>query len=190
MWLWQLYNVVLEQHQDEYAAEKTHRYGLSSANQHIEGWWSFLKCSNSSWWLSFFKDMSESGLLNLGDTFHLECLWFCFTKVIQADLEKVTYHWKNHHIRHSRHDSLRDARCLVLFTCVFRSYCLSHTCNSSSSRWNGPVLWTSTTYRIICRIFWISYGKQDCPTNVKEALICSNILFTNNNLDPMLNIMN
>ena len=73
-------------HHDEYAAEKAHRYGSSPANQRIEGWWSFLKRSNSSWWISFFKDMSESGLLNLVDTFHLKCLWFCFAKVIQDDL--------------------------------------------------------------------------------------------------------
>lgn len=78
--------------QDEYAAEKADRYGSSPANQWIEGWWSFLKNSNSSWWISFFKDMSESGLLNLGDTFHLECLWFSFAKVIQAELDKVEDH--------------------------------------------------------------------------------------------------
>ena len=36
-------------HQDEYAAEKAHRCGSSPANQQIEGWWSFLKRSNSSW---------------------------------------------------------------------------------------------------------------------------------------------
>ena len=79
---------------------------MSPANQRIEGWWSFLKRSNSSWWISFFKDMSESGLLSLGDTFHLECLWFCFAKVIQADLDKVTNHWNKYHIRHSRHDTI------------------------------------------------------------------------------------
>ena len=44
--------------------------------------------------------MSESGLLNLGDSFHLECLWFCFAKVIQADLDKVKDHCNSHHIRH------------------------------------------------------------------------------------------
>ena len=49
--------------------------------------------------------MSESGLLNLGDSFHLECLWFCFAKVIQADLDKVKDHW-NSHSRHSRHDTV------------------------------------------------------------------------------------
>ena len=52
--------------------------------------------------------MSDSGLLNLGDTFHLECLWFCFAKVNQADLDKVKNRWNNHHIRHSRHDTVSE----------------------------------------------------------------------------------
>lgn len=93
-------------HTDEFAAEKAHRFGTSPANQRIEGWWSFLQRNRSSWWISFFKDMSESGVLNLGDTFHMECLWFCFMKVIQADLDKVKDHWNSHYIRKSRHDTV------------------------------------------------------------------------------------
>ena len=92
---------------------------MSLANQWIEGWWSFLKRSNSSWWISFFKDMSESGLLSLGDTFHLECLWFCFAKVIQADLDKVTNHWNNHHIKHSRHDTVSGMPDVLFFLLVY-----------------------------------------------------------------------
>ena len=93
-------------HQDEFAGDKAHRFGSSPANQRIEGWWSFLKRNRSSWWMAFFKDMSESGLLNLGDTFHISCLWFCFAKVIQADLDKVKDHWNSHYIRKSRHDTI------------------------------------------------------------------------------------
>lgn len=93
-------------HTDEFAAEKAHRFGPSPANQRIKGWWSFLQRNRSSWWISFFKDMSESGVLNLGDTFHMECLWFCFKKVIQADLDKVKDHWNSHYIRKSRHDTV------------------------------------------------------------------------------------
>ena len=102
-------------HQDEYAAEKAHRYGSSPANKRIEGWWSFLKSSNSSWWISFFKDMSKYGLLNLGDTFYLECLWFCFAKVVQADLHKVKGHWKSHHIRPSMHDTVSGVPDVLFF---------------------------------------------------------------------------
>ena len=36
-------------HQDEFAGDKAHRYGSSPTNQRIEGWWSFLKRSRSSY---------------------------------------------------------------------------------------------------------------------------------------------
>lgn len=93
-------------HHDEFSGEKAHRYGSSPSNQRIEGWWSFFKRNRSSWWISFFKDMSECGLLNMGDPFHMECLWFCFAEVIQADLDKVKDHWNSHYIRKSRHDTV------------------------------------------------------------------------------------
>jgi hypothetical protein len=62
-----------------------------------------------------FKDMSESGLLNLGDTFHMHCLWFCFAKVIQADLDKVTDNWNRHYIRKSRHDTISGVPDILLY---------------------------------------------------------------------------
>ena len=34
----------------------------------------------------------------------MECLWFCFSKVIQNELDKVRDHWNSHCIRRSRHD--------------------------------------------------------------------------------------
>lgn len=93
-------------HQDQFAGDKAHRYGSSPSNQRIEGWWSFLKRSRSAWWISFFKDMSESGVLDLGDPFHMESLWFCFAKVIQVELDKVKDHWNSHYIRKSKHDTV------------------------------------------------------------------------------------
>ena len=40
-----------------------------------------------------------------GNAFHIECLWFCFNKVIQQDLDFVKLHWNTHHILPSRHDT-------------------------------------------------------------------------------------
>ena len=63
---------------DEFAGEKAHRYGTSPSNQRIECWWSFLRRGRSSWWIHLFKDMVDSGLLDLGSKLHTECLWFCY----------------------------------------------------------------------------------------------------------------
>lgn len=36
----------------------------------------------------------------------MECLWHCFTPVIQKDLDIVTEHWNSHRIRKSRHNTV------------------------------------------------------------------------------------
>ena len=91
---------------DPYAGPKSHVYGSSHANQRIEGWWSFLRRHRTSWWIDFFKDMVASNVLVLGNNFHIQCLWFCFSHLIQADLDKVQEQWNSHYIRRSRHDTL------------------------------------------------------------------------------------
>ena len=91
---------------DEFAAEKAHQYGSSLSNQGIEGWWSSFAQSRANWWINFFKHMCESRVLELGNVFHMECLWFCFSKVIQNELDKVRDHWNSHYIRRSRHNTV------------------------------------------------------------------------------------
>lgn len=91
---------------DEFAAEKAHQYGSSPSNQRIEGWWSSFAQSRANWWINFFKHMCESRVLELGNVFHMEFLWFCFSKVIQNELDKVRDHWNSHYIRRSRHNTV------------------------------------------------------------------------------------
>lgn len=87
---------------DEFSGENAHKYGSSPANQRIEGWWSFFRRGRAGWWIDFFKDMAESGVLDIGNTLHMECLWFCFESVLQDELDKVKDHWNSHRIRPSR----------------------------------------------------------------------------------------
>ena len=47
--------------------------------------------------MDFFKDMVESNILNLGNDLHMECLWFCFAHLIQADLDRVKEQWNSHY---------------------------------------------------------------------------------------------
>ena len=91
---------------DEFAGKKAHQYGSSPSNQFIEGWWSFFRRNNSSWWINLFKDMCESGVLELGNNFHIQCLWFCYSKLFQNELDKVMDQWNSHYIRRSRHDTV------------------------------------------------------------------------------------
>ncbi len=78
-----------------------HSYGKSTANQRIEGWWSYYRRNRSTWWINFFKDLVETGEFCPANEVQSECLWFCFSAVLQADLDFVKDHWNTHTIRAS-----------------------------------------------------------------------------------------
>ena len=43
--------------------------------------------------------MVDGGSFDLSDKLHCECLWFCFSKRIQNELDQVREHWNSHYIR-------------------------------------------------------------------------------------------
>lgn len=101
---------------DELAGVKSHRYCSSPANQRIEGRWSFFRRNR---WINLFKDMVDYGLFGVGNAFHMEYLWFCFSKVLQDDLNKVKDHWNSQKI--SKSLCSWDTRCYVLSTRISRT---------------------------------------------------------------------
>ena len=100
---------------DIFSGEKSHIYGSSHSNQRIEAWWSFLRCNCSGYWIDFFKDLVEETTLQLGNTLHMECLWFCFSSLLQLDLDKVKDHWNSHYIRKSRYDTVSGLPDILYF---------------------------------------------------------------------------
>lgn len=48
----------------------------------------------------------HQGIFNPGNQLEMECMWFCFSNLIQSDLDQVKEHWNSHYIRASRHDSV------------------------------------------------------------------------------------
>ncbi|XP_014675079.1 PREDICTED: uncharacterized protein LOC106815162 [Priapulus caudatus] len=92
--------------EDRFAGENAHRYGTSPANQRIECWWSFLRRGRSSWWIDLFKSLVLNGEVELGSELQRECLWFCYNRLIQDDLDHVKLHWNTHRIRPSRHGTV------------------------------------------------------------------------------------
>ena len=46
---------------DKFAGRKSFLYGCSVANQRIEGWWAFLRRSETDWWINYFKDLRDQG---------------------------------------------------------------------------------------------------------------------------------
>ena len=48
----------------------------------------------------------EQEIINPGDEIQMACLWFCFSQLLQDDLDKVKEHWNTHLRRGSRHDTI------------------------------------------------------------------------------------
>ena len=72
-------------HNDSHA----HRYGASHSNQRIENLWSHYKRTYTTWIINFFKDLVNTDALRLGDHFQMECAWFVFSDLLQAELDKM-----------------------------------------------------------------------------------------------------
>ena len=79
-----------------------HRYGTSVANQGIENFWSRFPLTFTSWLVNFFKQIVDEGLLELGNYFHMQCIWFCFSDLLQLELDNFAERWNTHHIRSSK----------------------------------------------------------------------------------------
>ena len=85
---------------------EAHRYVASPRNQRIEGWWSYYSKSHSAWWRNFFGDLEFQGLVDTSSDISMECLWYCFNKVLQTELTFVKEHWNTHRIRKSRNNTV------------------------------------------------------------------------------------
>ena len=56
------------------------RIGSSVHNVRIERFWGYLRPAFTQFYMDLFKDMKDSGVLNVADVQHIECLQFCFTR--------------------------------------------------------------------------------------------------------------
>ena len=83
-----------------------HRYVPSPRNQRIEGWWSFFSKHYSTWWINFFSDLEFRGIVDLTMELSKECLWHCFSPLIQRDLNNIQLNWNTHTIRRSRFNTV------------------------------------------------------------------------------------
>ena len=60
----------------------------------------------ASWWINFFKDLVDKGIVDLEKELHKECLWFCFSGVLQIALDDMKKYRNTHYIRQSRHETV------------------------------------------------------------------------------------
>ncbi len=60
----------------------------------------------TSWWINLFKDAQDQQVFNSCNEMEMECLWFCFSDILQKDLDSLKGHWNTHYIRRSRHETV------------------------------------------------------------------------------------
>ena len=100
---------------DALSGPESFMYGRSVANQRIEAWWSFLRKSETGWWINFFRDLRDSGQFDENNPLHVDCIRFSFTALLQEELTRVARHWNLHYIRSSRNTESLPGRPDVLF---------------------------------------------------------------------------
>ena len=52
-------------------------------------------------WKRFFLHLETEGVIDMTSAIDKECLWFCFSKIIQKDFDALKDHWNSHRIRKS-----------------------------------------------------------------------------------------
>ena len=53
---------------------------------------------------------------DIGNELHLECLWFCFSSILQRDVNGLVEHWNTHQIRLSRHGTVPGVPNVLYFS--------------------------------------------------------------------------
>ena len=96
--LMDIQTLLRSEHNDTFSNRPV-RVGSSVHNQRIEQWWGYLRRNFTQFYMSLFKDLRDSGILNVGDPLHIECLRFCFNQLLQTELTQVKEHWNLHVIR-------------------------------------------------------------------------------------------
>jgi hypothetical protein len=100
---------------DAFSQEKSFLYGRSVSNQRIEAWWSYLRKTDTNWWMNYFKDLRDQGIYDDSNPVHVECLKFCYMPLLKEELERVAQQWNLHMIRQSANEQSPSGRPDTIF---------------------------------------------------------------------------
>ena len=99
---------------DNFAGVNSFLQGKSTSNQRIEAWWSLLRRGHVDFWIAYFKDLRDQGILEDHNPIHIECLRLCFHDLLQAELHHTAIEWNTHNIQ-GNHHSESPTRCYVFY---------------------------------------------------------------------------
>lgn len=67
----------------------------------------FFSKNSSAGWRNLFQDLEAQHKIDMSSEMSKECLWYCFSKLLQGECNTVREHWNTHYIRGSRHNTVR-----------------------------------------------------------------------------------
>lgn len=103
------------EHEDELAGLKSYVTGKSVHNQRIESYWRQLREHLIDFCINLFKLMENDNLIDVSDRIHIECLRFCYEKLIKEELELTRKEWNSHHIRKQKNRDIPGGKPNELF---------------------------------------------------------------------------
>lgn len=77
-------------------------YGRSTSNQRIEGWWSKFAGLGMKKWREHMRSLVICGIIDTSKEIVVECIRYCYLKLLRKELNLIKIQWNTHHIRSSR----------------------------------------------------------------------------------------
>lgn len=91
-------------HNDNMSGRNSFLIGRSVANQRIERFWGTLKTNFTHYWRNHFRDLQDTGVLDVSSPIHIECVRFCYISIVQHQLDMFKERWNSHRIRQQRQE--------------------------------------------------------------------------------------
>ena len=116
--------------------------------------------SGSQWQVggsTFFKDLVDSGKVDLEIEIHNKCLWFCFSGVLESALNDMRKYWNTHYIRQSCHKTVAGVPDTLHFLPENRLWLdwLSHSLPTRGNWWYEVGMSGCRGWECTSGVFWI-----------------------------------
>ena len=93
---------LLRMHHDDDHVNSCVMVGSSNHNQRIERWWGYCRKALLQNYIDLFKDLVLSGILQMGNLLHTQCLKFCFMNTLRKELNDHADLWNGHRVRQTK----------------------------------------------------------------------------------------
>ena len=152
-------------------------YGKSTQNQRIECWWSKFKQLGMNYWIDHFKRLLDVGILDPSDDIHIQCVRYCYTHILQQELDTTRKLWNTHYIRKNRNLRSPSGKPDVIYHLPHRygatdylkpidEECMGYLKDNLASK---DIFLCETRAHEELFTLYLMEGNMSQPTNIEEA---------------------